>query len=134
MTRSAETHFYSLLKSEHRCSFLATHRRRWRCGTFPSAQWRWWPTFSDTRHPPDLFSIFFYPVRVRVSIRNESNPCSFFYFFSMLYPILDLHTGNLGSDTIVRNAVPLLNVDQGVSFLLRWKNCYVPCPRSSYGP
>ena len=57
---------------------------------------------SDARHPPGLFSIFFYPVRVRVSIRNGSNNLFLFDFFLILYPILDLHTGNLCFDTIVR--------------------------------
>ena len=55
---------------------------------------------SDARHPPSrsLF-IFFYPVRVRVrvSIRTGSNPLLLFDFFSILYPILDLHTGNPAS-------------------------------------
>ena len=42
----------------------------------------------------------------------------------MLYPILNLHTGNLVSDTIVRNIVPL-NRRSGVNILLRWRNRFL---------
>ena len=70
--------------------------------------------------PLSLF-ILFYPVRVSVSIQTESNPLLLFDFFSILDPILDLHTVNLALVPLLENTVPLKRRSR-VSILLRWGN------------
>ena len=45
-------------------------------------------------------------------------------FFSILYPILDLHW-QPGSGTIVKHREYLRTVDQGINILLRWRHRFL---------
>ena len=71
-----------------------------------------------------LHFYFFPPIRVRVSIRTGSNPLLLLDFFTILYHILDLHTGNPALIPL-KGIEYLWNVDQGINILLRWRNWFL---------